>query len=122
MDDIGFILLLTLFLGHELDAIHRHEWRLFPVLRRMDDTLAYLVFLALHLPIILAIVWLGFLVPATVAPLRIALAGFAIIHAWLHWLFRDNPKNEFNNLVSQVLIWAAGTAGALYLALPLTGA
>ncbi|VAX19595.1 hypothetical protein MNBD_NITROSPINAE01-198 [hydrothermal vent metagenome] len=35
---VGFALLLT----HELDAIGRHEWRIFPLVRRLEDFMAHL--------------------------------------------------------------------------------
>ncbi len=122
MSEIAFILLLALFLGHELDAIRRHEWRLFPVISRMDDEIGYLSFLIAHIPVFILVFWLGFFVPAAIVPVRVALAAFSVIHIWLHWLFRDHPRNEFDNLVSQLLIWTTGAAGMLYLVeLAITG-
>jgi hypothetical protein len=44
------------------------------------------------------------------------LSAFAIVHVGFHWLFRNHPKNEFNNPVSWALIIGAGLGGAGHLA------
>lgn len=111
-----FILTLALFFTHELDAIARHEWRMFPLIRRLDDTSGYVVFLLSHVPIFALILWFGFDQGAVGAVARIILAAFAIIHVGLHMMFARHPANEFDNTLSQVLIWGTGIASALYLA------
>jgi len=111
-----FILTLALFFTHELDAIARHEWRMFPLIRRLDDTSGYVVFLLAHVPIFALILWFGFDAGAIGAAARIIVAAFAIIHVGLHMMFARHPANEFNNALSQALIWGTGIAGALYLA------
>ncbi|MEA0553347.1 DUF6713 family protein [Lysinibacillus irui] len=44
-----FLFNLSLFLLHEMDAIRRSEWRLFIVLKDMEDSKAYKVFTFIHL-------------------------------------------------------------------------
>ena len=46
---ILFLLNLSIFLLHEMDAIRRSEWRLFIVLKDMEDSKAYQVFTGIHL-------------------------------------------------------------------------
>ena len=58
----------------------------------------------------------GFDQGAVGAVARIILAAFAIIHVGLHMMFARHPANEFDNTLSQVLIWGTGIASALYLA------
>jgi FlaA1/EpsC-like NDP-sugar epimerase len=111
-----FVLTLALFFTHELDAIARHEWRMFPVMSRLDDRQGFVVFLLAHVPIFALILWFSFAPTAVGAAVRIIVAAFAIIHIGLHRIYRRHPANEFNNAVSQALIWGTGIAGALYLA------
>lgn len=49
------------------------------------------------------------------ASLRGATCAFALIHAGLHWVFRDQPLHDFNMMASWVLILLAGLFGAAYL-------
>lgn len=115
MSDFLFTLVLALFATHELDAVYRHEWRIFPYLDAMEDKRAAALFITAHFPLLLLIVWLAYAVPLSGEPMRVALSAFAIVHIWLHWLLRGHVKCEFNNTLSQALIWATGAAGALWL-------
>ena len=120
MLDILFMLVLALFVTHELDAIGRHEWRIFPITNRMNERNGYAVFVLAHLPLMLIIFWLSFGEAPASEFVRGALAGFAIVHVGLHWLYRKHPKNEFGNPLSQAIIWSTGGAGLLYLLVRLT--
>lgn len=111
-----FLLTLALFFTHELDAIARHEWRMFPLIRRLDDRRGFVVFLLAHVPIFALILLFGFDQGAAGAAARIIVAAFAIIHIGLHMMFARHPANEFDNALSQALIWGTGLVGALYLA------
>ena len=115
MDEVLFILTLALLFTHELDAIARHEWRMFPFIRRLDDAKGFAVFTLAHVPIFALILWLGFGAGGASAIARNVVSAFAVVHVGLHVWFARHPANEFNNALSQTLIWGAGTAGALYL-------
>ena len=110
-----FIVTLALFFTHELDAVARHEWRMFPVLGGLDDRQGFAVFLLAHVPIFAAILWFCFSPTSVGAAVRVAVAAFAIVHVGLHVYFARHPANEFDNPLSQALIWGTGIAGALYL-------
>lgn len=116
MAEAIFILTLALFFTHELDAIARHEWRMFPLICRLDDARGFAVFTLAHVPIFMLILWFGFAPGGASAIARAVVAGFAIVHVGLHVWFARHPANEFNNALSQTLIWGAGAAGALYFA------
>lgn len=116
-----YILTLALFITHEMDAIARHEWRMFPLVRRLDDARGCAIFTLAHVPLLALILWLGFDV-ATAATTRIVVAAFAIVHVGLHMWFARHPANEFDNPLSQTLIWGAGIAGAFYLSMLAGGA
>lgn len=122
MDDLAtlflFYLLFALFTTHELDAIQRHEWRIFPITRRFADEIAYPLFTAVHIPLYVLLLWLFFHPNLAIAQnSRAAFAAFAIIHAGLHWLLRHHPKYEFNNRFSWAIILSTAVVGLFYLLL-----
>ncbi len=55
--DLTFYLGLSLLLTHELDAIKQHEWRVFPGLTNFKDNFSYHIFVALHIPLFILILW-----------------------------------------------------------------
>ncbi len=112
--DTLFLLMLTLFLCHELDAIRHHEWRLFAFLNRLDDDVAYAIFALLHIPLFFLFLWFV----AYPAPwFYTAADSFAIIHLGLHWWFRTDPRYEFQGFVSNFFIVGTALAGAAHLLL-----
>lgn len=48
---VFFLFNFSLFLLHEMDAIRRSEWKLFIVLKDMEESKAYRVFTFIHLPL-----------------------------------------------------------------------
>ena len=50
---ILFYLGFSLLACHELDAVARHEWRLLPVLNKLNDDSGLIVFVLLHIPCLL---------------------------------------------------------------------
>ena len=104
---LGFSCLLV----HELDAIQKQEWRLFPVLNKMSDAAAFKWFVALHLP--LFFVFLVQLASPT-AQLN-TMYGFSIfflVHLGLHLALWRLPHNKFDNVFSQCWIWGAAAFNA----------
>jgi surface polysaccharide O-acyltransferase-like enzyme len=94
-----FVLMMGFIATHELDAIARHEWRLFFFLAPFDDTTAFRIFTVIHIPLFAWIVW-----AAPFQAFQIDFTSFVIIHAGLHWLMRHHPRYEFNNAFSWFLI------------------
>ena len=106
----GFAFLIA----HEMDAVRLHEWRMLPVLSRLADHTAYLVFCGLHVPIFL-VLFILVMDPADVGTAQITVAAldvFFIIHVGLHLIYLRHPKNEFTSVFSWALITGAGLAGA----------
>jgi hypothetical protein len=108
--DILYHAMLAAFVSHELDAVKRHEWRVMPLLRRLPDRLGERFFIWAHLPLLLAILWWG--EAPNPEAFRFGLSIFAMVHVWLHWLFRKHPAYEFNNASSWALILLTGALGA----------
>lgn len=114
MDTLMFFMTIAMLVTHELDAIYRHEWRIFFGRFYLSDENAYRLFTALHIPLFAWIVWQA---GQDNLPFQIGLDLFAIIHVGLHYIFRNHPAYEFNNWFSNAIIWGAGLCGLLHLIL-----
>lgn len=116
MKETLWMLCLALFAGHELDAVAQSEWRLLYGLRHLDPALGQALFIALHVPLVAALIGLtGHSRPAVRRNSRRLLAGFAVVHAGLHVNLREHPLYLFDSPLSQALIFACAGAGLLYL-------
>ena len=109
-----YLLMLSFLFVHELDAVHKHEWRVLPLTSFLPDEIGRRVFVVAHVPLFFAIFYFGELNP--ISGVATGLSIFAIIHVGLHWLFRKHPAYEFNTVLSWGLICGAGLFGALHLA------
>jgi hypothetical protein len=111
----SFMGCVALFVGHEIDATYRKEWRLLPLLRTMKDETAAAWFIALHVPVVfflLAVIALpeaGFAVVS-----RNVFCAFVFVHAGLHAFWPESDLYSFDNTVSRCLIYGAGLFGVLY--------
>ncbi|WP_047303717.1 DUF6713 family protein [Pseudomonas fluorescens] len=116
MKETLWMLCLALFAGHELDAVAQSEWRLLYGLRHLDPTLGQALFIALHMPLVAALIGLtGHSRRAVRRNSRRLLAGFAVVHARLHFNLREHPLHLFDSPLSQALIFACAGTGLLYL-------
>ena len=96
---------IALLLTHEMDAIKRHEWRIFPGLSNLDDDIAYHIFIIFHIPLYMLLFWLLYYPSETLHYwFQICFDIFMIIHLGLHHLFKSHRKYEFTNLSSKVII------------------
>lgn len=112
--DVTWHLLIALFIAHEIDAAHRAEWRMLPLLKSLPDRWAAPVFAWGHVPLLVAILALGQAGP--VNGMRLCVAAFAVVHVWLHWMFRHHPENRFTTAGSWSLIVLSGLAGLAHVA------
>ena len=102
---ILFLLNLSIFLLHEMDAIRRSEWRLFIVLKDMKDSKAYQVFIVIHLFLYVIILSLLFSPYQTIT--FWVLDIFFIIHTILHLLFEST--------FSRAIIYPMGFLATIHL-------
>jgi hypothetical protein len=114
--DLLFIINVAWIVAHELDAILRHEWRLFFFLKPLSDAMAYQLFTALHIPLIVLI-----LSQLHVYQFQMIFDLLLIAHAGLHWSFRKRPLYEFNNGFSNIWIFGAVPLAMLHLLLLIRG-
>lgn len=110
MRNVLFILTFAFIMGHELDAVTHHEWRLLPVLNLLDEESGRAAFVAIHVPLIALLVWLN---ARGGRVFHAAFGAFCAIHVGLHWAFEGHPLYTFANPLSQSLIWGAGISGAV---------
>lgn len=118
---IFFPIAFSFLLIHEMDAVRRHEWNVFPLLSRLpDDEHGYMLFTAIHIPLYILLLW-GLFPNGTAVHQQvvIGLDIFCIIHVLLHMLFINHPDYQFNTRFSWTLILGAGVAGGIDLVLRL---
>lgn len=110
-----FYIALSFIFLHEMDAVRCHEWRIFPGLSALNERVASVVFMIVHLPLY------GILIGAigtrgeAVGLIR-GLDVFFVVHLVLHLLFLRHPKNEFRDWLSWTAIIGAGVFGGVGLA------
>ncbi|WP_342778478.1 DUF6713 family protein [Paenibacillus sinopodophylli] len=105
---INFAFLLL----HEMDAIRAKEWRMFIILKDMEDKRAFRVFTILHLPLYSFLLF-SFVSQQILSFVIIDL--FLILHSIVHFFFEKHPNNDFKNLYSRLMIYPMGFLGVLHL-------
>ncbi|MCP5099008.1 MAG: hypothetical protein GY943_25935 [Chloroflexi bacterium] len=115
--DLLFLLnVAILVMGHELDAIQHHEWRFIFASSRISDQAAYQIFVAMHIPLFVFILW-----NLQSVRFQVAFDTFLMIHAGLHWVLRNHSQLKFNNWFSRLWIFGGGFLGAVHLGLLVWG-
>ena len=122
MSAVIYYLGLACLFTHELDAVTHSEWRLMFILRSQPDEKALPLFVALHVPLFFAVLWLS-QVPreAVRRATRIVVAAFLVVHAVLHFSLASDPLYEFDGTLSRALIVSAAALGSAYLFLQFRG-
>ena len=111
-EHIFFYLGLSLLTVHEMDAIRCKEWRIFPGLSMLSDTLGHIVFVFAHIPIFILIYWQlthsqdihSFIKGCNI---------FMLVHLGFHILYLKHKNNEFKDWISWTLIIGAGLCGLI---------
>ena len=114
MADTLFYLAFATLIAHELDAVHKREWRILFVLRGLPETTARRVFVLLHIPLLALLVWLVAHPSNTVQLVsRVSLDVFMILHAGLHRRLEPGAAAAFKTPFSRLLIYGAALLGLL---------
>lgn len=122
IEDLVFYTGLSFLIAHELDAVYRHEWKMFPGLSGLSDRTGYRLFVLLHVPLLVVIFWLMFHPETRVRyAFQAVIDVFFIVHAGLHYLLRRHECNEFTKWFSLLLIGLCSLAGGIHLVLLYTG-
>jgi len=108
----GFAILVA----HELDAVAQEEWRLLPLFDLLQDSMAYIVFVTLHVPLLAGLMWLtAHPSPRVQQRSRLAVDALLVIHSVLHWYMSADPLYGFHSDFSTALILGGAVAGFLHL-------
>ncbi len=110
METLLFLTVVAFIVNHELDAIQQAEWRFF--FPGMDDVRAFRLFVALHVPLLLAILW-----NLDTAWFRTTFSVLMVVHAGAHYLLRNHPAINFDTAFSRVWVYGAAVLGVAYIAL-----
>lgn len=116
-----FLVAFSCLIIHEMDAVRCREWLVLPITSWMEDRLGFHVFMWLHLPLF---IWLLWALGGSAERARAAMDGldiFMILHVLLHLFFLRHPKYEFKTVMSWVWILGAGLAGAVDLTITRSG-
>ena len=116
--DFAFYLAFSGLLAHELDAVHKHEWRLLFLLRKMPDESARQAFVLIHIPVIAVLLWLISYPDEPVGYWTVvSLDLFMVVHAVLHWRLSNHPNYEFRTTHSRLLIYGPAALALIHLSL-----
>lgn len=108
-----FIVNISLLLVHEMDAVKNREWRMFIVLKDMEDEKAGRIFLLAHVPLYATALFL-LMSPAKLILFYI-LDVFLILHAVVHFGFRHHKHNSFTSTISKAIIYMMAAISAVHL-------
>lgn len=106
---------LSLFFVHELDAVRCCEWRMLFGFNRLNDDHAHQLFVALHLPLLVVMLWL-FVQPDVVLRFwfEAIFDAFLIAHLGLHLAFAKHPENRFTSWFSKTVLVLMALGGGLH--------
>ena len=115
---ILFYLGFSLLACHELDAVARHEWRLLPVLNKLNDDSGLIVFVLLHIPAFTLLIWLtGHHTEKIRWRSQILFDLFLIVHGIAHYLFSGHPLYEFEPPIETITVYGGALVGFFHLLL-----
>ena len=112
MENYVFILIIVLFTIHEMDAIKTKEWKMFIFLKDIAEHKAYNIFLLAHIPIYL---FLYYVILNNWIMTYLVIDVLFIIHTIIHFFFKKHKNNNFNTLLSKIIIYSLGTLSLIHL-------
>jgi hypothetical protein len=115
MELILFLMIISLLLVHEMDAIRAKEWKMFVVLKDMTDETAYRVFAIAHLPLFFVAFYVMFCGGVATYTLKIIIDIFLLAHALIHFCFRNHKNNGFQSFFSKSIIYSMAVLACLHL-------
>lgn len=116
MSLIIFVLMISLLLIHEMDAIRTKEWKMFIVLKDMADDKAYKIFTLAHLPLYCAVIFI-MAQGGEPAVLYYIIDIFLIGHTIVHYGFKKHLKNGFTSVFSKAIIYSMGILAVIHMCL-----
>jgi len=101
---------------HEFDAFHKHEWKMFKFLNKLNDSTQYLLFLYSHLLLLgFCFYYIYAVYNRIYFPLWIVMNYFAVLHLLIHLIALKWKLNVFKNIHSFVFIFGFAIIGMINL-------
>ncbi|MDR0309683.1 MAG: hypothetical protein LBH88_02860 [Candidatus Methanoplasma sp.] len=114
--DVLFTVNFSILLLHEMDAIHAKEWKMFIILKSMNERTAYIIFSIIHLPLYFwVILTISQAFSSGYALVYLLTDVFLIAHMVVHFFFRKHSANNFSPVYSNVLIYTTGIIALIHL-------
>lgn len=92
---------LSLLYIHEMDAVHKREWKMMIFFNRINDETAHRLFTAAHFFLFLGIFWL---IEYRFEFIFWFINIFLVMHLFLHIVFRKHAENRMGNMFSRSVI------------------
>jgi len=93
---------ISLFIVHEMDAVHAREWKMIKFMRRFGDNTGHILFTSLHFFLFILIFYLTEYHLLIIFPV---ISVLLILHQLIHILFRKHSENRMNNRFSEIIIF-----------------
>ncbi len=118
MNDLIFYIALSFYFTHQADAFRCSEWRILPGFSALNDGVAARLFVAIHLPVYIAIFWcISSNDPQLTYYFQLSLDVMLAGHIGKHFFLQHHEKNEFNELFSKLLIFFTSLFAFMHLGL-----
>ena len=114
MEQLTFLITLSLLLVHEMDAIQAKEWKMFIILKDMTDETACNVFIGFHFPLYFCALYALLSGGTAGYVLKIIIDVFLLGHALIHFAFRKHSGNGFHTLFSKIIIYSMAALALLH--------
>ena len=99
-----FSLSIVFFIAHSMDAVNKQEWRMMG-LGRLNESAARSSFIIAHVVILSVLL---FFILTLGSAFLFLINALLILHAFVHYLCRNNYENQFKSIFSNFLIYGAG--------------
>ncbi len=113
MSFVLFVVLISLFLLHEMDAVRVREWKMFIFLKDLKEETAYFVFSIMHLPLYFIILFFLFKVREN-NTFIIIFDALMVTHTIVHICFRKHADNGFHPFYSKAIIYMMGILAVIH--------
>ena len=107
-----FYLGLSFLTLHEMDAIRCREWRIFPGLSLLSDSIGQVLFVFAHLPLFYFVFW-QLTYSQDIEAFMKGFNIFMIVHLLLHILFLKHKNNEFKDWISWSILIGSCLCGII---------
>ncbi|MDR2884230.1 MAG: hypothetical protein LBV09_03895 [Deferribacteraceae bacterium] len=113
MEALLFSVIIALLMVHGMDAVRAKEWKMFLILKDMQEERGYKLFTILHF-IIYIVIFYAILRESYA--IKVIIDVFLLFHALLHYSFRRHLHgNGFKTLFSKGIIYSMALLAAVHL-------